>query len=163
MRVPAKALCLLALAATATVAKADTFKLTGEGNVFTFSLDASPSVIEIPFGFEVNVTVTENGVSQSGSTLTFFDTAFSGGLEIQPNANTLVFDSDQLYSGTNGSPTFLIGSFKLTDDIDGSKYKLVIKADTTSASPVPEPSSLGLFTTGALVFAGAVRRKLLFR
>jgi hypothetical protein len=167
MRVLVKALSLLAIVATAAAAKADTFKLTGDGDIYTFSIASSPTVTEIPFGFIVNgITVTENGVSQPNSTLTFFDTAFSGGLEIQPNANTLVFDSDQLYSGTNASPTFLLGTFKLTDDVDGSKYKLVIKADPAgdpTGSPVPEPSSIALLATGALAFAGTVRRKLLSR
>jgi PEP-CTERM motif len=164
MRLPAKALCLLAIAATATVAKADTFKLTGDGDTYTFSIASSPTVIAIPFGFEITgITVTDDGVATPNSTLTFYDTAYGGGLEIQPNANTLVFDSDQLYSGTNASPTFLIGTFKLTDDIDGSKYKLVIKDDPSSTSSVPEPSSLGLLATGTLAFAGAVRRKLLSR
>jgi hypothetical protein len=164
MRVLVKALSLLAIAATATAtaAKADTFKLTGDGDTYTFSIASSPTITEIPFGFIVNgVTVTDDGISQANSTLTFYDTAFSGGLEIQPNPNTLVFNSDQLYSGTNGSPTFLLGTFKLVDDIDGSKYKLVIKADPPSASPIPEPSSIALLATGTLAFAGTIRRKLL--
>jgi hypothetical protein len=163
MRTLAKALSLLAIAITATTAKADSFKLTGDGDTYTFSIASSPSVIEIPFGFEITgVTVTDDGVATPNSTLTFFDTAFGGGLNIQPNTNTLVFDSDQLYSGTNASPTFLLGTFKLVDDIDGSKFKLVIKDDAPSDPPssVPEPASLALFATGALGSAGVVRRKL---
>jgi hypothetical protein len=160
MRVSAKVLCLLAIVATATVAKADTFKLTGDGDTYTFSIASSPTVTEIPFGFIVNgVTVTEDGVATPNSTLTFFDTAFDGGLQIQPNANTLVFDSDQLYSGTNDSPTFLLGTFKLSNIVSGDNYKLVIKDDPS----VPEPSSLALMATGALGFAGVVRRKFLSR
>ncbi len=160
MRVSAKALCLLAIAATATAAKADTFKLTGDGDTYTFSIASSPTVTEIPFGFIVNdVTVTEDGVATPNSTLTFFDTASDGGLQIQPNANTLVFDSDQLYSGTNDSPTFLLGTFKLTDMLTTG----TITSSSSKTDPsVPEPSSLALMATGALGFAGVVRRKFLF-
>jgi hypothetical protein len=162
MRTPAKVLCLLAIAAAATVAKADTFKLTGDGNTYTFSIDSSPTVTEIPFGFIVNdVTVTDDGVATPDSTLTFYDTAFDGGLNIQPSTNTLAFDSDQLYSGTNASPIFLLGTFKLTNIVDGSKYKLVIKDDPTS--PTPEPSSLVLLASGSLAFIATARRKLLSR
>ena len=163
MRMFVKALCLLSVVATVTAAKADSFKLTGDGNTYLFSIDGSPTVTDILFGFTVNdVAVTENGVVQADSTLTFYDASSQGGLEIQPSG-VLIFDSDQLFSGTNDSPTFLLGTFKLTDDVDNSKYKLVIKADKgdPSASPVPEPSSVALLATGALAFAGAVRRKLL--
>jgi hypothetical protein len=164
MRVLVKALSLLAVAASTTlVAKADSFTLTGEGNTFTFSIAGSPVVDPISFGFIVsNITVTENGVSTPDSTLTFYDSAFGGGLAIQPNPSILVFDSDQLYSGTNAAPTFLPGTFKLTDDVDGAKYKLVIAADPPSgpgSSPVPEPSSLALIGTGALVCAGMLRSR----
>jgi hypothetical protein len=165
MRTFVKALSLLAITVAATTAKADSFKLTGEGDTYTFSLAASPTVETIPYGFIVSgVTVTEDGVVTSNSTLTFYDSAYDGGLEIQPNASTLVFDSDQLYSGTNTSPTFLLGTFKLTDDIDGAKYKLVIAADTpTNTSAVPEPSSLALLTTGALGLTGTLRRRFFSR
>ena len=165
MRVLVKALSLLAIAASTTlVAKADSFTLTGEGNTFTFSLAASPTVTPISFGFIVqNITVTENGVNTPNSTLTFYDSTFGGGLEIQPNASTLVFDSDQLFTGTNAAPTFLLGKFKLTNDIDGAKYKLVIAADAPSdpsdPAPAPEPSSLALLATGAFAGAEILRRK----
>ena len=160
-----KALSLLAIAASTTLAaKADSFTLTGEGNTFTFSLAASPNVIPISFGFIVqNVTVTENGASTPDSTLTFYDSTYGGGLEIQPNASTLVFDSDQLFTGTNDDPTFILGKFKLTDDSDGAKYKLTIAADDPSdpsdPSPVPEPTSLALLATGALAGAATLRRR----
>ena len=164
MRVLAKALCLLAIAATATAAKADTFKLTGDGDTYTFSIDASPIVTSTPFGFEVfGVTVKDktDKTTMPDSTLIFYDDAPGGGFIIQ--STNFIFDGDQLFSGSNDSPTFLLGTFKLTDDVDNSKYKLVIKADKgdPSASPVPEPSSLALVATGTFAFAGAVRRKLL--
>jgi hypothetical protein len=161
MRVLAKALCLLAIASTAAAAKADTFKLTGDGDTYTFSIASSPTVTAIPFGFEVTgVTVTDDGVAQPDSTLTFYDTSSSGGFAVQ--SSNLIFNSDQLFSGTNDSPTFLLGTFKLTDDVDGSKYKLVIK-DDPSASPAPEPSSIVLLASGSLALIGAARRKLLSR
>jgi hypothetical protein len=161
MRVLAKAFCLLAIAATATAAKADSFKLTGDGDTYTFSIASNPIVTAIPFGFQVNdVTVTDDGVAQPDFTLTFYDTNSSGGFAIQ--STNLIFDGDQLFSGTNDSPTFLLGTFKLTNDVSTSKYKLVIKADP-NASPVPEPSSVALLATGAFAFAGAARWKLLSR
>jgi hypothetical protein len=163
MRMFVKALCLLSVVATVTAAKADSFKLTGDGNTYLFSIDGSPTVTDILYGFTVNdVAVTENGILQPESTLTFYDASSQGGLEIQPSG-VLIFNSDQLFSGSNDAPAFLLGTFKLTDDVDNSNYKLVIKADKgdPSASPVPEPSSVALLATGALAFAGAVRRKLL--
>ena len=162
MRVLVKALSLLAIAASAPLAaRADSFTLTGEGNTFTFSLAASPIVTPISFGFIIQgITVTENGVSTTNSTLTFYDSDFGGGLVVQPNPSTLVFDSDQLFTGTNDDPTFLLGKFKLTDDIDGAKYKLVIAADAPSdPSPIPEPSGLALLATGALAGAETLRRR----
>lgn len=161
MRVLAKALCLLAIAATVATAKADTFKLTGDGDTYTFSIDSSPTVTPISFGFIVNgVTVTDDGVAQPGFTLTFYDTSSQGGFAVQ--SSNLIFDGDQLFSGTNDSPTFLLGTFKLTNDIDGSKYKLVIK-DDPSTSPAPEPSSIVLLASGSLALIGAAHRKLLSR
>jgi hypothetical protein len=162
MRVLIKALSLLAIAASTTLAaKADSFTLKGEGNIFTFSLAASPTVIPISFGFIVqDVTVTENGASTPDSTLTFYDSSYGGGLEIQPNPSTLVFDSAQLFTGTNAAPTFVLGKFNLTDDIDGAQYKLTIAADDPSdPSPIPEPSSLALVVTGALAGAETLRRR----
>jgi len=163
MRMFVKALCLLSVVATVTAAKADSFKLTGDGNTYLFSIDGSPTVTDILFGFTVNdVAVTENGVVQADSTLTFYDASSQGGLEIQPSG-VLIFDSDQLFSGTNDSPTFLLGNFKLTNDVSGSKYKLVIKDDPSSTSPAPEPSSLVLLASGSLALIGTARRKLLSR
>jgi len=162
MRVLMKALSLLAIAASTTLAaKADSFTLKGEGNTFTFSLAASPTVLPISFGFIVqDVTVTENGASTPDSTLTFYDSSYGGGLEIQPNPSTLVFDSAQLFTGTNAAPTFVLGKFNLTDDIDGAQYKLTIAADDPSdPSPIPEPSSLPLVVTGALAGAETLRRR----
>ena len=162
MRVLAKALCLLAIAATAAAAKADSFKLTGDGDTYTFSIASSPIVTAIPFGFIVNdVTITDDGVAQPDFTLTFYDTNSNGGFAIQ--STNLIFDSDQLFSGTNNSPTFLLGNFKLTNDVSGSKYKLVIKDDPSSTSPAPEPSSLVLLASGSLALIGTARRKLLSR
>ena len=103
------------------------------------------------------------GVGTPNSTLTFYDSAYGGGLEIQPNPSTLVFDSAQLFTGTNAAPTFVLGKYTLTDDIDGAKYKLVIAADVPSdPSSVPEPSGLALLATGALAGAEMIRRRFRF-
>ena len=95
--------------------------------------------------------------SPSLSTLAF-TAAFTG----QTSGTGELFDAagafglcgtDQLYSGSEGSPTFLSGTYTGTDPYTGGTVILVISA--------PEPSSLLLLFSALLSIAGvAFVRKL---
>jgi hypothetical protein len=145
----------------------DTFTYQSGGNAFVWQLPASPIpaggdvLLGFAFAFPI-VSVSENsGPPQSGSFI-FFSNASQGGLDLNFGPDLLVIHSisPQLYSGPETSPTFLLGTFQLTDyalyDVNGMPATLVIAS--------PEPSGiallfLSLLSVNALL---SVRRFLAF-
>lgn len=174
-------------ASQAKASTLDTFVLTGDGNTFSFSLTSPSSPSHTGFscpGFSgvcySSVAVLDNGHSQN-DTIEFTS---NDGLEIfNSHGNEIVdlsldnhqsdFFSETTHSGVT-TVSFIGGTYFLDGDDNGfgdydwnSKsdcgnnydgYKLVIDPPTTS--PVPEPSSLAMMSTGLLTAAGAIRRRM---
>ena len=132
----------------------DNFTLTSNsnGSVITFQLPATPNPTMVQYEeFEFEDVNTSAGLE----TIRFFDAQDGGGLSLD---DTGLPYGPQLFTGTDANPTFLLNTFQLSNnsDLSTSDYTLSI----TQVSATPEPSSLLMLGTGALVLSGAVRRKL---
>jgi PEP-CTERM motif len=154
----------------------DDFVLTGNGLDVTFSLPASPPGNEStcpPFSpsclpgsetdFAVSTLVTTNGVSVMES-IEFPTLRFGGGLSLGLVPGRLF--GAVLFAPDAANPTFLLGTFDLDavnpkGDPPILDYSLSITPETTAQTP--EPSTLGLFGTGALGLIGLVRKRLRLR
>jgi hypothetical protein len=149
----------------ATQAKADSidnFTYQAGGNTFTWQLPSSPTISPDSFlpGLLFGVTdvaYSENDIPQNPAVLSFLSLNFGGGLSLGDLIQgTLIVASDfQIYCGSEDAPTFLTGTFGLTDyasDGNGLPATLTITA-------VPEPSSLMLLATGMLALLGLALKK----
>jgi hypothetical protein len=173
-------------ASQAKASTLDSFVLTGDGNTFSFSL-TSPSTpnhsgFQCPdfnFGGDfcyTQIAVTDNGHTQndtieftSNDELEIFNSSGHSILDLTLNNH----QSDYFSENKSGVVTFLGGTYLLGGNDNGygnddwndrydcdhdSGYTLVL--DPPSTSPVPEPSSLALMSTGLFAAAGAVRRRM---
>ncbi len=153
---------------SASRAKADdlfTYQL--DGNTFTWELPASPSVaapnmfVSGNF-FEIEVVpFSENGGPQMQGTLDFYQGPDNGGgfglYPVDDSTPILNTFGSQLYTGDEGSPTFILDKFQLNNGTsDGPLGTLVISSVST-----PEPSSLLLLGAGALALLGLVRKRII--
>lgn len=96
------------------------------------------------------------GANSSAADLTFFSSARGGGMGIydfNAGINLLSTDGPQLYAGSEGSPTFAVGTFALTEYQGLGGYTLTV----SEVSTVPEPGALALVLFGFVGIAAARR------
>ena len=150
----------------ATQAKADSidnFIYQAGGNTYTWQLPSSPTLSPdsfltgVVFGI-TDIAYSENDIPQDPAALNFLSLTFGGGLSLNDliqGISPIIASDFQIYGGSEDAPTFLTGTFGLTDyasDANGLPATLTITA-------VPEPSSLMLLATGMLALLGLALKK----
>lgn len=98
--------------------------------------------------------------------LTFYNANWSGGLEIYDwwgDTMLLLTDGPQLYTGTEKTPTFRLGTFGLTDFDGPGSYTLTITDLDAGPGPgpvdVPEPATTAMLLGGlGALYASRKRR-----
>lgn len=134
------------------------FTLTG-GYSATWQLEATPVPDDFFTGnsFTVwNVAGAFPGASTAVTDLTFFNAAHRGGMSIydfNAGVSLLSTDGPQIYTGTESTPTFSLGSFALTEYQGAGQYILTV----SEVGAVPEPASVALLL-GGLAAVAVVRR-----
>ena len=162
-------IALTALLLSASVANAALyqFNLTGNYNAsWTLESTVVPNESGPDVGFLLyDVEGNFPGASEDVVDLTFFNAALGGGLEIDDFYGDTILalaSGPQLYTGSEDLPTFLLGTFTLTDVEDGSAYTLTV-TDASVVPPttdVPEPASGALLVGGlGLLYASRKRRQ----
>ena len=160
-------LCVLVATDIAKGDSIDNFKYQSDGNTFVWQLPGSPvpAIGDVTPGIAFvlnNIPVSENGGPPTPGSFMFFS-SLSGGLDLNfGSALPINAGGPQLYSGLESNPTFLLGTFQLTDyAIDtenGLPGTLVV-----SSAQVPEPLPLVLLGIGFMVLAaGLALRRMSF-
>jgi len=141
------------------------FNLTGDYTA-SWQLDSTP---ESDFDSEGEVFILFDvegdfpGSLFNVADLTFFHDALDGGLEIYDFYNDVLLLSavgPQLYTGSEFMPTFLLGSFDLTEYEGSGSYTLTITDLDAPPTDVPEPASGAMLLGGlGMLYAARQRRR----
>lgn len=159
------ALAALLLSAGVANAALYQFQLTGDYTA-SWQLEStiSPNAVANGAYFSVYDVVGDfPGAVLGVVDLRFYNSALDGGLAIDDffGFNVLVLaDGAQLYTGPESNPTFLLGSFALTDFYgSGDTYNLTITDLDAPPVDVPEPASLALLMGGLGLMAASKKRR----
>ncbi len=134
------------------------FTLTGDYSA-SWILDSTP-VTSSPFDWKFTVAgVTGNfsGLAGTSVVIDFYADSFLGGFTISDETSHAVLADGYdvaLFSGTTSAPTFLTGTFSLTNNHGVNPFTLVIGA----APAVPEPATWALMIGGFALAGAAMRR-----
>jgi len=91
--------------------------------------------------------------------VTFYNSVLGGGIGIEDyrvSRRLLVTDGPQLYSGSEAAPTFLTGTFALTQFNGSGRYTLTIRDEAVAA--VPETVTWAMMLAGFGMIGFAARR-----
>jgi hypothetical protein len=160
------ALAALSVLGSSVVAKADSlepFIYQSDGNTFVWQLPLSPTLdpgdVYPDEGFILNnVMVSENGGVPVLGSFGFYNALCSGGFDLTEGANFMIGTGwVPLYTGPESNPTFIPGTYQLTDygiNEAGLPGTLVIGT--------PEPSAFTLLIFGFLALLLAFYSKKFF-
>ena len=136
------------------------FNLTGDYSAqWTLDSSVAPDVSEDGVGFLIYDVSGFPDAFFGVADITFFAADAGGGLVIEDyygGAFLVVTDGPQLYTGTEDSPVFKLGSFSLTEYQGTGSYTLSI---SQAVAAVPEPETYGMLLGGLGLMGVVLRRR----